>query len=393
LRVAFVCDCSHFAAPLFAFALSEMYVLIRQMQSGRNTNGKGVTRHSAKRSRIIGTIRQEIIDGALPPGSRLPTRTHLEARFGVSSVTVQRAIDTLIQDGFIYAHHRQGTFVAEHPPHLSHYGLIIPHGLGDPRERNHYYEALSNEAAALGSNSSRQITVYRGMDERAAGHEFARLCSDLEAHRVGGLIFSTSPHNLTHTPLLTLPGVPRVAMMPEMKWGIPAVLHDYNGFLIRARQYLAARGRSRIAYLLYTPVGVDGENSTWISGHPVSAPSYWTQYAAPWPTQAACNAVELLLRAPANERPDGLIITDDNLVPSATAGLLAAGVRVPQEIEVVAHCNFPWPTHSAVAIKRLGFDARATLERCLQILDTQRKGHTPPPFTLIPAVFEEEVIS
>ena len=56
------------------------------------------------------------------------------------------------------------------------------------------------------------------------------------------------------------------------------------------------------------------------------------------------------------ERPDGLIVTDDNLLTSASEGLLAAGVRVPEEVSVVALTNFPNLVPSAVPVTRIGFD-------------------------------------
>ena len=49
---------------------------------------------------------------------------------------------------------------------------------------------------------------------------------------------------------------------------------------------------------------------------------------------------------------------DDNLVPDATAGLVAADVRVPYDIEVVAHANLPHSTPSAVPARRIGFNVR-----------------------------------
>ncbi len=90
-------------------------------------------------------------------------------------------------------------------------------------------------------------------------------------------------------------------------------------------------------------------------------------------------------------RPDGLIITDDNLVEHATDGLLAAGIRVPDELTVIAHTNFPWPTPSHVPAIRLGFDVRDVLAACLDCIDRQRRGETPAAATHVPLVFESDV--
>jgi DNA-binding LacI/PurR family transcriptional regulator len=118
---------------------------------------------------------------------------------------------------------------------------------------------------------------------------------------------------------------------------------------------------------------------------------YWVQgvhLAAP---QLARNCMHLLLHENQRERPNALIISDDNLVEFATAGLIVAGVRVPDDLEVVAHCNFPWPTPSVVPVKRLGYEVSRVLQACLDSIDLQRRGETAPEATVIPAVFEEEV--
>ena len=105
--------------------------------------------------------------------------------------------------------------------------------------------------------------------------------------------------------------------------------------------------------------------------------------------ESARNAMHLLMHADQKERPDGLIITDDNLVEAATAGLLDAGVSVPQDLTVVAHCNFPWPTPSHVPARRLGYDVRQILSACLSDIDRQRNGGKPKSIS-IPAVWEED---
>jgi DNA-binding LacI/PurR family transcriptional regulator len=119
---------------------------------------------------------------------------------------------------------------------------------------------------------------------------------------------------------------------------------------------------------------------------------HWVQgvhLAAP---QLARNCAQLLMHAGQDERPDALIISDDNLVEFATAGLIAAGVRVPDDLEVVAHCNFPWPTPSVVPVKRLGYEVSRVLKACLESIDLQRGGEAAPAATVIPAVFEDDIV-
>jgi GntR family transcriptional regulator len=66
--------------------------------------------------RLTGHVRQDLADriarGDLAPGERLPTEQELRDQFGVSRVTVRRALASLARDGLVYAIQGRGTFVA-----------------------------------------------------------------------------------------------------------------------------------------------------------------------------------------------------------------------------------------------------------------------------------------
>ena len=65
-------------------------------------------------------------------------------------------------------------------------------------------------------------------------------------------------------------------------------------------------------------------------------------------------------------------------------------MRVPDDVEVVAHCNFPWLTPSLVTAHRLGYDAREVLERCLAILANRRADDPVGELSTIAPIFEHE---
>ncbi len=66
--------------------------------------------------RIAATLRQEIIEsGDYHPGDRLPPQRDLQARFGVASETMRRAMDQLQAEGIIVARGQAGTYVQERP--------------------------------------------------------------------------------------------------------------------------------------------------------------------------------------------------------------------------------------------------------------------------------------
>ncbi len=56
-------------------------------------------------------LRKEIQSGGFSQGDPFTTERQLEERFGVSSITVRRAIQTLVQEGYLYRRVGKGTFV------------------------------------------------------------------------------------------------------------------------------------------------------------------------------------------------------------------------------------------------------------------------------------------
>jgi DNA-binding LacI/PurR family transcriptional regulator len=127
-----------------------------------------------------------------------------------------------------------------------------------------------------------------------------------------------------------------------------------------------------------------------VASRGMSTKEYWVQALARSAHRSAANLTHLLMHKGQQDRPDGLLIMDDNLLEHGTQGLLAAGVRVPDELDVVAHTNFPWPTPSAVPVRRLGFDVRRILAVSLDRIDQQRRNEQAPHMTTVRAAFEDE---
>ena len=344
-------------------------------------------------NQIVTDLRRQITSGRLAPGDQLPTRAEIETKFGASSVTVQRALHRLRRDGFITVNGRRGTYVAPRPPHLTRYALVFPNEPTEASSWVRFWTALENEADAMPRRAGVKISCYYSVNNHADSDDYWRLLDDVEAHRLAGIIFASAPFMLEGSPILEEPGIPRVGIMTE-PWrdSVPAVANDGESFLERAVDYLAGKGRRRLAAIM--PPGhtlARAKLEPLARRHGMTLHPYWVQLVTYHAPEAAGGVAHLLMHEGQHERPDGLIIGDDNLVEHATAGLIAAGVRVPEDIEVVAHCNFPWPTPSVVPVRRLGFDARAVLQSAMECLGRQRQGLPVNPLNMVPAVFEDEV--
>ena len=62
---------------------------------------------------IYREIREAIVKGSLPAGSRLPTERELALRFGAARNTVRKTMGRLAEEGLIVRHVGRGTFVSD----------------------------------------------------------------------------------------------------------------------------------------------------------------------------------------------------------------------------------------------------------------------------------------
>jgi len=345
------------------------------------------------RERILAHLCRRILAGALAPGARIPSRDELARRFAASKRTVQQALDLLERDGLVRARGPAGTFVSDRPGRPA-YGLVFEFRQAVNRPWSKFWKALAHEAPVVAGQAPCDVVVRCASGGRAEGDDFRRLIWDVRTHRLAGLIFAGPPFVLEGTAAVQQADMPRVGIMAEPLRGVPAVWPDAGSFLERAMDYLRGRGRRRLGLLWMSPFDERAESERGFraaaEARGLLLPPFAVQCCHPSVPWTVANVVRLLMRLPPPDRPDGLILSDDNLLEHAVAGLVAAGVRVPDDVEVVAHCNYPLDAPAGLPVRRLGFDCREILRRCVEVLDCQRLGREVPRTTLIPAVFEEE---
>jgi GntR family transcriptional regulator, phosphonate transport system regulatory protein len=68
-------------------------------------------RPTARWARIAAVLREEILDGRIAAGERLPNEQALADRFGVNRHTLRQAMQALAHEGHVHVVHGSGTFV------------------------------------------------------------------------------------------------------------------------------------------------------------------------------------------------------------------------------------------------------------------------------------------
>ena len=338
---------------------------------------------------IADRLREAIVTGRWLPGTRLPTRRELGATFDCSTITLQMAMDMLASERFIRSDGRHGTFVAEHPPHLTDIAVVFP---PSPVASNHFWVAVDNTVkhATFGDHALSSWYEVNGHGDNPA---YCALCERVRQGSLAGLLFVTSPFAFVKSPLLLArPAIPRVAF--ASKWRhveakLSTIEFKHASFAERAVERLARHNCRRLAVITYP----DDPCEAWraiAKRHGIELRPYWFQGVSQSSAGTGRNLARLLFREGQRDRPDAVIVADDNLLEPITLGIRDAKMRVPRDVLVLSHCNFPWPTRSAVPVIRLGWNTRGILELALDVL-TRTRGSATTVESSVDAVFEDEL--
>lgn len=345
-----------------------------------------------KAPRICADLRSEIVAGALAPGDRLPTRAELIERFGVSSVTLQHALNQLVDEGFVEADGRRGTFVTALPPHLARFVLLLPYGQPKAGDGNHFFRVFCTEAKRLAAQRGLEIDILEGVQGFRSYDHYQRLVEDIREDRIAGLIFASAPFLLEDSPVLDLPGIPRVAVSQAKQYPqVHTVWTDHPQLMTRALERLRDEGRQRIAVI--THAAFDGSLATIRRCCPdgIRIEDHLVQAVPLNDPGWAAHSTRLLAQLPADQRPDGLVVMDDNLATAAVAGLEQAGLAIGSDIAVVAHANFPDVTPAAPGVLRIGFQVDRMIAHCVDQVLAWRRGEADPTPVTLPALFDHEL--
>jgi GntR family transcriptional regulator len=103
---------------------------------------------------IAGALRDQINDGTIARGEKLPTEAELTAEFGVTRATVRDALRTLVNEGLIYSARPQGYFVRHREPMY-----YRPQGEFRPMPATPEMDRFMTEHAEKGREPSQSIDV------------------------------------------------------------------------------------------------------------------------------------------------------------------------------------------------------------------------------------------
>lgn len=325
---------------------------------------------------ILEDLRNRMMDGRLPAASRLPSVRELASTYGVATTTIHRCLQELAAAGFISTHGWDGTRVAEHPPHRFHFGMVLPEL---PRDDGSYaqchLQAKALAAHALTAKGPQRVEIFHGVDGHPELPEHQRLLTALDERRLAGLIMFDEVRVREWLIPATL-GIPVIGA--GLIAGSPAVgelFLDLSTFIAAGLEMIAHRQLHRVAVLL------DVSNMGFIPKMVARAKALKLDLSADriqcLPTRAptwAYHVLAGLLRAPATQRPEALIITDEGVIPAVQEALTALHA---DDIFQIHMANLPLPSLSRSPAMRIGWDHELFLLRAIGLIDAWHEHQRP----------------
>ncbi len=320
-------------------------------------------------------LRRRINEGVYAPGSRLPLRRELLDEFGASPLTLQRAMDRLAEQGFVLPQGTRGTFVAERLPNRTCLALLFPNDA--EHLTNRFFRTLHQVGSAWPASEGIAFKSYFLSDQLLDVPEHRRLCADLADGGLAGIISATSPHYLIGSPLFkskvphVVIGTANAELMARYR---SSYVHMVDGGTQAAVfRWIRSAGRQRVAFLNHASEQVFTRQDLLREHGLTTRPEWWLGIPASSAVSAQAIA-RLLCSPPPPHRPDALVITDDNLVPYAIAGVLDAGLQASRDLVLAAHTNFPAPTHAALPCLRYGIDVVSILRAAAEEVERLVRG-------------------
>lgn len=354
--------------------------------------------------RIADTLRAEC-RWKYRPGQRFPGDAELSARFGVCGVTVRQAIFALVEEGLLIRRQGSGTYVAEVRDDR-HVAIVTEADVFAPRS-SHFTRMVISSLRRLMARQRMRHRVYVGLGLDEADPfgpvDLASLCEsspdlleDVSADRIRGAVVIACEPRAVWYDVLRRRNVPVVGGSTVLEWRAAG---DEAGAMRLAVRRAAGAGRRRIALLDWespmrraAPVAGHGAvfademrraglavHSEWVRHdvHPLSPGAGWAEFREIWAARA--------------EKPDALIITDDAMVADALAAVLELGIRVPEDLLIVAKCNRGAALYWPLPVARIEFDTDAYAAVLFELLVESLRGEREPRTVTVPYVCEDVV--
>ena len=329
---------------------------------------------TVKVRRLYTELRRRIMSGALPRGHALPSQRELSQEAGVAEGTASEALARLARDGLIRRVPRRGSFVCEEPSPAATIDFVHmssppgrPQSVANLEYVNHFV-ALCD---ARGWRAVWQPLPYGSYDRPETMVERFR--------KSRGVIALGSPDAFVRTlhdaaiPVVSFvsPPEPHIITAPY-----PRLERDRGAVIDIAVRHLIELGRRRIIYASHG-------SRYWTEGFIASARRHELTIPLDWIVESKGDyfmrdvnpKIRRLLAA--ESRPQAICCPSDHDAQLMLQCVLDAGLRVPEDVAIVATASSPEALTGPVPLTTVGMNVEEICRRALDLIEEVEPGFNP----------------
>lgn len=273
-------------------------------------------------------------------GDRLPTEKELAARFEVSVFTVREALAVLVYEGLLDRRRRRGTIVRD-TLGKRQVAIVSELDLMQMPRPTFFWATFQQLHKAFAAEGVRTRNYIGSLPVSAMHDHEETTCSDLyediEAGRLLAVVVLIAPHSKAYWNKLRETSLPTIGH-PESDHAV----RPPQGELIReAGRMLLEAGRTNVGLIGWNPNQVRNGNAMEASLREMglNIPDRWVRIDQS-PLEPGAGWDDFLeIWTQGENRPDGLIVSDDMLFEDVVRAMLALQVKVPEDLMIVTHSN------------------------------------------------------
>lgn len=285
-------------------------------------------------------IKQKIISGALPVGSKLPGEDEIVTHYDVSRTTVRQAIESLVQEGLVSKQQGKGTFVLANRPkqfqnqkQKKSIAFLLP-DLMQEYTNNIAASVVSKVGIYLQDNNFNLVLAQSGYSLNNENKLLENLAVDN-----AGIIWMPedepyrSPNHAAFK--LIADGYPLLLFDKTIKGlGTGYVITDNYGSIANVVQHLISLGHKYIAFF-GTPHDAPTSAEDRLQGflHTIAKNGLPINYNWILP-EGEENLQKLLLLLSEEEHPTAIVCKDDINALKVIEKATSVGIEVPNELSV-----------------------------------------------------------
>lgn len=345
------------------------------------TSSLQIQRPVAVHLQIERHLREQIREGLLRPGEKLPTAPELAEKLGVHVVTVQKALRRLKVEGILHRTPRVGTFVRDS---LKNAQIAIFVGPNLVDENMHFYRALVRALQDLIPEQRYRVyddlNLARKLEDFKKNPSYRRYLADLDSYIFEGIIvvgtggrgeFINEPEN-----------VPRAAGGSSATGGVDVFFDRYH-FTWECMNHLRSRNKTKVVYVRTLD---DTEQATDAEGFYEAASRLEMEktkvvqlklhrenhYQEAVAYEKLCSLIERWNSS--SSWPDALLVSDDIAMRGVALALVRNHSKVPKDLQIITWSNEGITHHYGIPVTKYEVRSSEFADQLYDILHKRMSG-------------------